>query len=134
MHMHTLHGELLISFISTSKFLDTFSQLNTQWDPVAIFNLAIWVCDISFIAISSLTHNIRVTDFFIFKKRHRESWKKQMTGTFSAFFHLVYGYIGDYAWLWSAFFLNSKFKNMGICSCYGNYLRSTGTKHHLEFC
>ena len=43
MHMHTLHGELVISFINTSKFFNTFSQLNTWWDAVAIFNQAIWV-------------------------------------------------------------------------------------------
>ena len=29
------------------------------------------------------------------------------------------------------FFLNSKFKNMGICFCYGNYLSSAGTKPSL---
>ena len=46
MHMHTLHGELVISIINTSKFFNTFSQLNTWWDAVAIFNQAIWVCDL----------------------------------------------------------------------------------------
>ena len=46
MHMHTLHGELVISFINTSKFFNTFSQLNTWWDAVAIFNQAIWVFDL----------------------------------------------------------------------------------------
>ena len=63
MHMYTLHGELVISFISTSKVFNTFSQLNTYWDAVAIFNQAIWVCELSIIAISILTHNIRIADF-----------------------------------------------------------------------
>ena len=66
MHMYTLHGELVISFISTSNFFNTFSQLNTSWDVVAIFNQAIWACELSIIAISVLTHNIRITDFFSF--------------------------------------------------------------------
>ena len=67
--MYTLHGELLISFISTSNIFNTFSQLNTQWEAVAIFNQAIWVCELSIMAMSILTHNIRRTDFFQFLKR-----------------------------------------------------------------
>ena len=63
MHMYTLHGELVIPFISASKVFNTFSQLNTYWDAVAIFNQAIWVCELSIIAISILTHNIRIADF-----------------------------------------------------------------------
>ena len=73
MHMHALHGKLVISFISTSKILNTFNQLNIFWDAVAIFNQAICVCDLSIIAILSLTHNIRIIYFFIVLKSHWES-------------------------------------------------------------
>ena len=77
MHLYTLHGELVISFISTSKIFNTFSQLNTQWDAAAIFNQAIWVCKLSIIAISILTHNIRITDFFSFQLRKTTDWDFQ---------------------------------------------------------
>ena len=43
------------------------------WDAVAIFNQTIWVCKLSIIAISILTHNIRITDFFSFYKDDWES-------------------------------------------------------------
>ena len=66
MDMYTLHGELVISFICFSNFFNTFSQLSTSWGVVAIFNQAIWVCELSIIAISILNHNIRITDFFSF--------------------------------------------------------------------
>ena len=68
MHMYPLDEELVISFVRTSNFFNTFSQLNTSWDAVAIFNQAIWVCELSIVAISILTHNIRITDFFQFLK------------------------------------------------------------------
>ena len=95
MHMYTLHGELLISFISTSKFFNTFRQLNTQWDAVAIFNQAIWICELSIIAISISTHNIRITSFQ-FLKRSLEELRKTNDWNFECFFfHLLYGKIQD---------------------------------------
>ena len=41
MLMHILHGVLVILFINTSRFSNTFSQLNTLCDALAIFNQAI---------------------------------------------------------------------------------------------
>ena len=103
----------------------------------------IWVCELSIIATSVSTHNIRTKNFFSFYKVHWDSWEKQLIGTFTAFFFFFF-----VLWIhWglclviALYFLNTTFKNMGISSCYGNQLSIMNNKslfcqtyNHLKFC
>ena len=124
-HMYTLHEELVISFISTSKFFNTFSQLITQWDAVYIFNQEIWVCELSITAISILTHNIRITDFFQFLKKSLRELRKTNDWNFQCFCFICSRIHWRLCLAIACFFLNAKFKNMGMCSCYGKQVSST---------
>ena len=103
----------------------------------------IWVCELSIIATSVSTHNIRTKNFFSFYKVHWDSWEKQLIGTFTAFFFFFF-----VLWIhWglclviALYFLNTTFKNMEISSCYGNQLSIMNNKslfcqtyNHLKFC
>ena len=124
----------------------------------------IWVCELSIIATSVSTHNIRTKNFFSFYKVHWDSWEKQLIGTFTAFFFFFFFFfffLGFFfvffffffffffvLWIhWglclviALYFLNTTFKNMGISSCYGNQLSIMNNKslfcqtyNHLKFC
>ena len=73
MQIYTLQGVLVISFINASRFQDTFTQLNTYWDTLAIFNQTIRVCELSIMAISFLPHVLRIAQFCSFLEGHWES-------------------------------------------------------------
>ena len=61
------------SYLFHLSALQNFSILLANWDAVAIFNQAIWICELSIIAISISIHNIRITDLFSFYKGRWES-------------------------------------------------------------
>ena len=105
----------------------------------------IWVCELSIIATSVSTHNIRTKNFFSFYKVHWDSWEKQLIGTFTAFFFFFFFFVLWIHWglclVIALYFLNTTFKNMGISSCYGNQLSIMNNKslfcqtyNHLKFC
>ena len=102
----------------------------------------IWVCELSIIATSVSTHNIRTKNFFSFYKVHWDSWEKQLIGTFTAFFFFFVLWIHwGLCLVIALYFLNTTFKNMGISSCYGNQLSIMNNKslfcqtyNHLKFC
>ena len=101
----------------------------------------IWVCELSIIATSVSTHNIRTKNFFSFYKVHWDSWEKQLIGTLTAFFFFVLWIHWGLCLVIALYFLNTTFKNMGISSCYGNQLSIMNNKslfcqtyNHLKFC